>query len=234
MEIRLQKFLSQAGVCSRRKGETYILEGRVAVNGETITRLGVRVDPLKDRVTVDGDAVEIRDEMVYIALNKPEGYVTSCDHTGEKIVLDLISVDQRIYPVGRLDKDSTGLLLLTNDGTAHHRLSHPSFDHEKEYEVTLEKPITGGALKKLEAGVLLKGSRTRPARIKKLTPRKFKIILQEGRNRQIRRMVNKVGGKVISLKRIRIADIFLGNLGRGKWRYLSQQEIKQLRALIEN
>ena len=234
MEIRLQKFLSQAGVCSRRRGEKYILDGRVTVNGEKVTRLGVKVDPDSDRIELDGQVVESSEETIYIALNKPEGFVTSCDHPGEKIVLDLISVAQRVYPVGRLDKDSTGLLLLTNDGAAHHRLSHPSFDHEKEYEVTLEKPITGGALKKLEAGVLLKASRTRPARIKKLTPRKFKIILQEGRNRQIRRMVNKVGGKVIGLKRIRIADITLGNLGRGKWRYLSQKEVNQLRALIEN
>jgi 23S rRNA pseudouridine2605 synthase/23S rRNA pseudouridine2604 synthase len=232
--IRLQKYLSQAGVCSRRKGETYILEGRVAVNGETVTRLGVKVDTASDRVEVDGKVVKSREETVYIALNKPEGFVTSCDHPGENIVLDLVSVDQRVYPVGRLDKDSTGLLLLTNDGAAHHRLSHPSFDHEKEYEVTLEKPITGGALKKLEAGVLLKGSRTRPARIKKLTPRKFNIILQEGRNRQIRRMAKKVGGKVIGLKRIRIAHISLGNLSLGKWRYLSRQEINRLRALIEN
>ena len=232
--IRLQKFLSQAGVCSRRKGEAYILDGRVAVNGETVTRLGVKVDPASDRVELDGQVVESKEGTVYIALNKPEGYVTSCDHPGEKIVLDLISVDQRVYPVGRLDKDSTGLLLLTNDGAAHHRLSHPSFDHEKEYEVTLEKPITSGALKKLATGVLLKGTRTRPARIKKRTPRKFNIILQEGRNRQIRRMVNKVGGKVIGLKRIRIAGISLGNLDKGKWRHLNRREINQLRDLIEN
>ncbi len=230
--IRLQKFLSQAGVCSRRKGEVYILAGRVSVNGQTVTQLGVKVDPASDRIEVDGIAVESREETVYIALNKPEGYVTSCDHPGEKIVLDLISIDQRVYPIGRLDKDSTGLLLLTNDGTVHHRLSHPSFDHEKEYEVTVEKPITGGALKKLEAGILLKGSRTRPVRTKKLTSTKFKIILQEGRNRQIRRMVAKVGGKVIGLKRIRIAGIRLGSLVQGRWRYLNQREIDQLRELV--
>jgi 23S rRNA pseudouridine2605 synthase/23S rRNA pseudouridine2604 synthase len=233
-EIRLQKYLSQAGVCSRRKGERFILEGRVTVNGEAITRLGVKIDPQLDRVAVDGSVVESRDKMVYIALNKPEGYVTSCDHPGEKIVLDLLSVDQRVYPVGRLDKDSTGLLLLTNDGGLHHRLSHPSFDHEKEYEVTVEKPIHGGALKKMKTGILLKGTRTRPARIQKLTPTKFRIILQEGRNRQIRRMVGKVGARVVHLKRIRIAGIYLGNLTKGSWRFLNPDEIDRLQAMINS
>jgi 23S rRNA pseudouridine2605 synthase/23S rRNA pseudouridine2604 synthase len=171
--------------------------------------------------------------MVYIALNKPEGYVTSCEHPGEKIVLDLLSVDQRVYPVGRLDKDSTGLLLLTNDGRLHHRLSHPSFDHEKEYEVAVEKPIPGGALNKMAAGVSLNGVQTRPAKIRKLTPTKFKIILQEGRNRQIRRMVGKVGGRVVHLKRIRIAGISLGDLAKGKWRYLKPDEIDRLQVLIK-
>jgi len=232
-EIRLQKFLSQAGVCSRRKGERFILEGRVTVNGETVTQLGTRVDPDSDRVAVDGHPVKSREKMVYIVLHKPEGYVTSCEHPGEKIVLDLLSVDQRVYPVGRLDKDSTGLLLLTNDGRLHHRLSHPSFDHEKEYEVAVEKPIPGGALNKMAAGVSLNGVQTRPAKIRKLTPTKFKIILQEGRNRQIRRMVGKVGGRVVHLKRIRIAGISLGDLAKGKWRYLKPDEIYRLQALIK-
>lgn len=231
--LRLQKFLSQAGVCSRRRGEEYIAQGRVSVNGEVVTQLGTKVDPATDRVQVDGVAVEKQQELIYIALYKPEGYVTSCDHPGEKIVLDLLDIEQRVYPVGRLDKDSTGLLLLTNDGRLHHRLSHPSFDHEKEYEVTVEKPIPDGALKKMRSGIPLMGTKTRPAKIKKISLRKFRIVLQEGRNRQIRRMVRKVGNRVDKLKRIRFAGVSLGNLGRGKWRYLNTDDIEQLQRMTD-
>ena len=131
--------------------------------------------------------------LIYIALNKPVDYVTSCSHPGEKVVVDLVDIAERIYPVGRLDKDSTGLLLLTNDGRIHHRLSHPSFDHEKEYDVTVARPISDGALKKMRDGLPLMGTRTRPARISRLSARRFRIVLQEGKNRQIRRMVRKVG-----------------------------------------
>lgn len=230
--IRLQKFLSQAGVCSRRRGEDYIARGRVSVNGVVVKQLGTKVDPATDRVQVDGIAVEKQQELIYIALHKPEGYVTSCDHPGEKIVLDLLDIDRRVYPVGRLDKDSTGLLLLTNDGRIHHRLSHPSFDHEKEYEVTVEKPIPDGALKKMKSGLPLMGTKTRPAKTEKISPRKFRIVLQEGRNRQIRRMVRKVGNSVVRLKRIRVAGILLGTLGKGKWRYLNTREIKQLQRMF--
>jgi pseudouridine synthase len=226
--MRLQKFLSAAGVCSRRKGEVYITSGRVRVNGETVTQLGVKVDTDVDHVEVDGEPATLDKKLIYIALNKPEGYITSCDHSGEKIVLDLIDIPERIYPVGRLDKDSIGLLLLTNDGRIHHKLSHPSFDHEKEYDVTTVKPISEGALQKMSNGMPLMGSKTRPARIKRLSSRKFRIILQEGRNRQIRRMVRKVGNQVVDLKRRRIVNIQLKKLPPGKWRYLTQTEVDQL------
>ena len=124
-EMRLQKFLSSAGVCSRRKGEEFIVAGKVSVNGKIITELGTKIDPARDQVDVDGQVIKPTDEFIYIALNKPGDYVTSCSHPGEKIVVDLVDISERIYPVGRLDKDSTGLLLLTNDGRIHHRLSHP-------------------------------------------------------------------------------------------------------------
>jgi len=151
--------------------------------------------------------------------------VTSCDHPGEKIVLDLVDIPERIYPVGRLDKDSTGLLLLTNDGRLHHRLSHPSFDHEKEYEVTVvASHITDGALRRLEKGLPVMGTKTRPAKVKRLSSKRFRIILKEGRNRQIRRMVGKVGGRVIGLKRVRISNIKLSKLSEGSWRYLGEKE----------
>jgi 23S rRNA pseudouridine2605 synthase/23S rRNA pseudouridine2604 synthase len=226
--MRLQKFLSAAGVCSRRKGEDYIKAGRVAINNAIVTELGTKVDSVRDLVTVDGDPVAIAETLIYIALNKPKDYVTSCDHPGEKIVLDLVDIPQRVYPVGRLDKDSTGLLLLTNDGRLHHKLSHPSFDHEKEYTVSVRKPITDGALRKLAEGLPMMEGRTRPARVRRMSARRFRIILQEGKNRQIRRMVRKVGNQVTELKRIRIANIKLGNLAPGTWRNLTRSEKMKL------
>jgi pseudouridine synthase len=226
--MRLQKFLSAAGVCSRRHGEVFIQAGRVRVNGRPATVLGSQVDPEKDRIEVDGRIVTLQERYVYIALNKPKGVVTSCSHAGETVVMDLIDLPQRLYPVGRLDKDSTGLLLLTNDGRIHHRLSHPSFDHEKEYEVTVERPIPDSVLDHLSAGILLKGAPTRPAKIRRLSGRRFKIVLKEGRNRQIRRMMRTVGYRVVRLKRIRVANIRLGNLPIGAWRHLTTGEEKAL------
>ena len=227
-EMRLQKFLSGAGICSRRKGEEYIKAGWVKVNGKIVTRLGVKVDPDRDLVEVDRDAIRSDTAQIYIALNKPNGYVSSCHQADEKIVLDLLDISERVYPIGRLDKNSTGLLLLTNDGQLHHRLSHPSFNHEKEYEVTVAKPLPQGALRKLANGLPMMGTRTRPARVKRISARRFWIILQEGKNRQIRRMVRKVGNQVVGLKRIRIANIKLGNLPTGNWRYLTQKERENL------
>jgi pseudouridine synthase len=231
--MRLQKFLSAAGVCSRRHGEVYIQAGRVRVNGRRATVLGTQVDPDKDRIEVDGRTVTLQTRFIYIALHKPKGYVTSCSHAGEAVVMDLIDLPQRLYPVGRLDKDSTGLLLLTNDGRLHHRLSHPSFDHEKEYEVTVEQPILDSVLDHLSAGMPLMGAKTRPARIRRLSGRRFKMVLQEGRNRQIRRMVRKVGHRVVRLKRIRVANIRLGNLPIGAWRHLTSKEEKTLLHSLE-
>ncbi len=226
--VRLQKYLSHAGICSRRMGETYIQKGLVTVNGKTVTELGTQIDPKNDKVAVDGKPVLLDQAPVYIMLNKPEGYISSCRHRCEKIVLDLVDIDQRLYPVGRLDKDSTGLLLLTNDGRLHHRLSHPSFDHEKEYEICTRDPISDSALTLLEKGILLDGVVTRPAKIKRLGKRKFRITLQEGRKRQIRRMVEQTGNRVIGLHRIRIATLRLGGLAPGKWRHLTEKEKESL------
>ena len=231
--MRLQKYLSTAGVCSRRKGEELIQAGRVSVNGEVVTELGTRANPDVDLVAVDGKAVHIQQDRVYIALNKPKDYVTSTRHRGEKVVTDLVDVPQRVYPVGRLDKDSSGLLLLTNDGRLHHRLSHPSFDHEKEYVVRVAKSIPDGALERLAAGVPMMGTKTRPAHITRISRKQFNIVLQEGKNRQIRRMVRKVGNQVTQLQRIRIADIRLGKLAEGAWRHLTQKESDSLLKSIE-
>jgi 23S rRNA pseudouridine2605 synthase/23S rRNA pseudouridine2604 synthase len=227
-EMRLQKYLSVAGICSRRKGEEYIKAGWVKVNGEVVTELGVKVDPERDAVEVDRHAIRSDTVPIYIALNKPKGYVSSCDQQNEQIVTDLLDISDRVYPIGRLDKDSTGLLLLTNDGQLHHRLTHPSFNHEKEYEVAVAKPLPEGALRKLAKGLPMMGTRTRPARVDRISARRFRIVLQEGKNRQIRRMVRKVGNRVTSLKRIRIANIRLGNLPSGNWRHLTESEKEDL------
>ena len=230
--MRLQKFLSAAGVCSRRKGEEYIKAGRVAVNSQIVVELGAKVDPAADFVQVDGNPVQSSQPLIYIALNKPRDYVTSCSHPGERIVLDLVDIPRRVYPIGRLDKDSTGLLLLTNDGRLHHKLSHPSFDHEKEYDVSVAKPIADGALRKMAEGLPMMEIQTRPARVQRISARRFRIVLQEGKNRQVRRMVRKVGNKVTGLKRIRVANIKLGDLAPGAWRHLKDQERRELLKIL--
>jgi len=227
--IRLQTYIAHAGICSRRKAEHHILNGRVVVNGEVVTRLGTQIDPDADRVEVDGRPVTpAADPPVYIMINKPAGYITSCRHGSRKIVMDLIDISRRIFPVGRLDKDSTGLLLLTSDGDLHLRLTHPSFDHEKEYEVTVADPITDAALSEMRNGIIIDGIRTRKAGVRRLTEKSFRIILKEGRKRQIRRMVESVGNRVTGLHRIRIANLRLGDLAPGKWRYLTKSEVADL------
>ena len=226
--MRIQKFLSAAGICSRRRGEAFIKAGRVCLNGQIVVELGTKIDPGTDQLSVDGNPIKYEPSMLYIALNKPVDYVTSCRHPGEKIVLDLVDIAQRVYPIGRLDKDTTGLLLLTNDGRLHHKLSHPSFNHEKEYDVTVAKPITDGALQKLAAGLPMMESKTRPAKVQRIASRRFRIILKEGKNRQVRRMVRKVGNQVTRLKRIRVAGIKLGQLPTGKWRHLTEKEKEEI------
>ncbi|MBF0224790.1 MAG: rRNA pseudouridine synthase [Desulfobacterales bacterium] len=231
--MRIHKYLSLAGFCSRRKGEEYILKGAIQVNGDVATNLSQKIDPDKDVIEAFGKVIKPSNKFIYIALNKPKGYVSSCKHKNEKIILELVDINERIYPVGRLDKDSTGLIFLTNDGRLHHKLSHPSFDHEKEYEVTFEKELSFEAIKKFEEGMFILGSKTRPAKVKVVAPKRIKITLQEGKNRQIRRMAEQVGNTVITLHRIRIDNIKLNNLPVGGWRYLSKKELNELLNSIE-
>lgn len=228
--MRLQKYLAHAGICSRRKAEEYILNKRIKINNKIVCQLGTKIDPEKDKVFFDSQPVFLKQNhsKIYIALNKPKGYVTSCSQKKTKIILDLLDVEQRVYPVGRLDKDSTGLVLLINDGILHNKLSHPSFNHEKEYIVTTVHSISDDALNNMEKGMIIDGIKTRKAKIKRIAKNQFNIILQQGLNRQIRRMVGKTGNKVSVLKRIRMADIRLGNLKQGKWRYLTAEEIERL------
>lgn len=229
MEVmRLQKFLAAAGVCSRRKGEELIQKGLVTVNGSVVSTPGTKVDPSSDTIEFNGERVEIKKDYLYIALNKPVNYETTCKKTDGKIVLDIVKVPERIYPVGRLDKDSDGLILLTNDGRIHHRLSHPSFEHEKEYVVKTKKRLSDRDLSTMGGGMKLKEFSTSPCSIKRLSPSSFNIVLKEGKNRQIRRMVEGVGNEVVKLTRMRISTIRLGALRSGSWRYLSEPEKKQL------
>jgi 23S rRNA pseudouridine2605 synthase/23S rRNA pseudouridine2604 synthase len=201
------------------------------VNEQIVEELGTKVDPDKDRVCFKGRQIRLKQAspLIYIALNKPKGFVTSCSQQDTKIILDLVDIDDRVYPVGRLDKDSTGLVLLINDGDLHNQLSHPSFNHEKEYIVTTVHPISDDALQEMARGMVIKGKKTRKALVKRLGKNKFRIVLKQGLNRQIRKMVGKSGNAVADLNRIRMASICLGNLKPGQWRHLTVSEIRQLK-----
>jgi 23S rRNA pseudouridine2605 synthase/23S rRNA pseudouridine2604 synthase len=232
--MRLQKFLAHAGVCSRRHGEVLIRSGRVKVNGQAVTVLGTKIDPETDSVKVDDRTVDLQQRLRYIALNKPPGYVCTTRRTHNRIVLDLVPPGQRLFPVGRLDKDSCGLVLLTNDGRIHHRLLHPSFDHEKEYDVTVALPIADVALEHMRRGMVILGRPTRPAVVKRMGTKRFRMVLKEGRNRQIRRMVSKLHNDVVTLRRVRMAGITLGRLAEGHWRNLSPAEVRSLIRLLDD
>jgi 23S rRNA pseudouridine2605 synthase len=229
--MRLQKFLAHAGICSRRKAETFILEGRIRVNQEMISTLGTQVDPEKDQVFFDNKRVippDVSEGFTYIAVNKPRGVITSCSQKNARIILDLVPIKKRVYPIGRLDKDSVGLVLLTDDGQLHNRLSHPSHNHEKEYLVKTRSPIPDKQLTTMANGIVIEGVKTRKARVRRIAENEFSIILKQGRNRQIRKMVEQLHNKVDTLKRIRMASINLGGLKESGWRYLTPQEIKGL------
>jgi 23S rRNA pseudouridine2605 synthase/23S rRNA pseudouridine2604 synthase len=226
-QVRLQKFIANSGYCSRRKAEELILDNKVRVNDKTAS-LGTKIDPEKDMVYVNGQKICLEEKTVYIMLNKPPGFVSSCSHKGKKTIIDLIDVKERIYPIGRLDMYSRGLILLTNDGELHNRLSHPSYDHEKEYLVKTNVPLTDEEIKLLSDGVVIDKRKTRKVSIKRKKNEYLSFTLKEGRNRQIRKMVETLNKKVVDLIRIRMSEIYLGNLKEGKWRYLGADEIKKL------
>lgn len=233
MEERLQKLLSAAGVCSRRAAETYLTAGRVTVNGEP-ARLGQRADPDRDEILVDGRPLAPRAKPVYILLNKPRGYVTTLsDERGRKTVAELVAdCGARVYPVGRLDLDSEGLLLLTNDGDWAQHLLHPSHEVEKTYHVSVFGPVAGAAAR-MAAMTDLEGEPIRPARVEVLrqTARTavLAVTIHEGKNRQIRRMCARCGLTVKRLRRVQEGPLKLGNLPSGKWRDLSENEVEALR-----
>ncbi len=226
---RLQKALARAGLGSRRTCEGFIADERVTVNGVVAT-LGDRVDPDQDEVTVDGVVVGVRPGLVHYVLNKPAGVVTTADDPqGRPTVIELVPSEPRVHPVGRLDLDTEGLLLLTNEGELTHRLTHPSFGVDKEYLAEVEGIPSRGALRRLREGVDLDDGRTAPARVSLLGDHLLRLTIHEGRNRQVRRMCEAVGHPVTRLVRTRIGPLTDRTLGPGEWRELTGAEVQELR-----
>jgi 23S rRNA pseudouridine2605 synthase len=229
---RLQKVLAAVGLGSRRVCEELIAEGRVTVDGE-VAELGRRVDPDTARVEVDGVPISVRPGLVHYLLNKPAGVVTTAsDPQGRPTVLDLVPPEPRVFPVGRLDAATEGLLLLTNDGDLAHRLTHPSFGVEKEYLAEVATPPSRGELRRLREGVDLDDGRTAPARVTLVPPRAVRLVIHEGRNRQVRRMLDAVGHPVLRLVRTRIGPLTDRRLRPGEWRPLTSDEVRSLESAV--
>ena len=234
MQVRLQKIISQAGVTSRRKAEDLIREGRVRINGKTVFELGTKADPDRDTIDVDGKRIEPKQPKISVLLNKPDGYITSLrDPEGRPTVKKLVdNIPVRLYPVGRLDYHTEGLLILTNDGDLAQKIEHPSHALEKIYLAKVKGVPEETKINKLRVGILLEGRKTLPAKIKVLETRKnawLEITIREGRQNQIRKMFEEIGHPVLKLKRVAIGSIRDDNLKPGEYRMLKPQEIKVLR-----
>ncbi|MCK4338685.1 MAG: rRNA pseudouridine synthase [Candidatus Cloacimonetes bacterium] len=234
--MRINKFLAQAGLGSRRACEKFVLEGKIKINGKIITNLATDIDPEKDKITFEDKLLKTTQRKIYLILNKPSGYlVTSSDPFKRKTVLDLVPIfPERIFPIGRLDKSSCGLMILTNDGDLTNKIMHPKKKIPKVYLVKVKGILSQSQINKLRYGVILNDNRTLPAKVyiksynQSNDITKLRMILYEGRNRQIRRMIKEIGNRVISLKRVQIGVIKLGRLPEGHWRFLKYKEIKHL------
>lgn len=234
-QVRLQKYIADCGICSRRKAEELILQGKIKVNGKTISKLGTKVAIGKDIVEYNGSKINLQSKYIYILLNKPIGYVTTAkDQFGRKSVLDLVKIKQRVVPVGRLDMYTSGALILTNDGDFVYKITHPKHEIEKTYTVTLKGIIKDEEVEMLKSGVKIEDYITKPAKVKILKIDKEKnqsrleITIHEGKNRQVRKMCEAVGHSVLALHRSKIAGIGVKDLELGKWRYLSKQEVNKI------
>ncbi len=235
-EERLQKYIANCGITSRRKAEELILLGKVKVNSELITELGFKVDTDKDKVYIDGKLIKTVENKIYIKLNKPVGYVTTVkDQFDRKCVIDLVDIPERIYPVGRLDYDTSGLLLLTNDGDLSNRLMHPRYEVYKTYIAKVNGRLNSSDIGWLRHGIKIEDYTTAPALVDIIesdgTKTTVKISIYEGKNRQVRKMLAAVGKTVISLRRISFGNIELENLQAGEWKNLSKKEIEYLKSL---
>lgn len=224
--LRLNKYISESGICSRREADKFIESGNVYINGVLAT-LGTRVSPT-DTVVVDGKTIKPKSNKVYIALNKPVGITCTSETHVKGNIIDFINYPERIFPIGRLDKPSEGLIFLTNDGDMVNKILRAGNNHEKEYIVSIDKPITKEFINAMENGIPILGTVTKKCKVRKIGKCTFNIILTQGLNRQIRRMCEYLGFKVTSLKRIRIMNVSLSNLATGKWRYLSSEEISTI------
>lgn len=234
--MRLQKYIAEAQIASRRKAEEMILKGRVSVNGKIITELGTKVESDSDVVMVDGKEIHICEKMVYIMLNKPEGCVTTVkDQFNRKSVMDYVSdVRERIYPVGRLDYETSGLLILTNDGELTYRLTHPKHNVEKTYIAEVDRKPDERDMERFRKGIVIDGRKTAEAGIKIIREGKLTVLeikIREGRNRQVRKMCAAINCNVVKLKRIATGKLKLGELEKGKYRYLDEKEILYLKSL---
>lgn len=230
-EIRLQKYLSQAWICSRRKWEEYIMSWLVLVNWNT-AELWQKVDPTKDKIEIKDKIIKDREKFVYIKMNKPRWIVTTCAQNEEKAIVDIIDINERVFPIWRLDKDTTGLILLTNDGRIANYLMHPKYEHEKEYLVKVYWPISDKSLTKMSKWLFILWSMTKKCRVERVNAWTFRIFLKEWRNRQIRRMVEAVWWEVKWLKRIRIENIELWNMKEWEYKHLSKSELKWLKSKL--
>ncbi len=232
MEIRINKFLADRGIASRRAVDELITQRRIAINGVILEQPGIKVSET-DSVAIDGKRIETASKKhVYVLFNKPAGCITTASDThGRKTVMDYVKIDARIFPIGRLDKDTTGILLLTNDGDLANLLMHPRYSVEKVYRVGLDKPLTERDKKRFEGGIMLDDKKTAPCQVQYFRNDKKDVIvtLHEGRNRQIRRMFNALGYGVEKLDRTSYAGLVTGRLKRGEWRYLTTKEIDFLR-----
>ena len=235
--MRLQKFLSKAGVASRRASEKLILQGRIKVNGKIVKELGTKINPDLDEVEFDGKICKFNNKAVYIIKNKPKGVLTTLkDPLGRRTVIDLLKgVGERVFPVGRLDKDTEGLLLLTNDGDVTYKLTHPKYEIKKTYRACANGIINTKKIKALEKGIILEDGMTAPANARIIKIKKDSTIIEikihEGRNRQVRRMFKAIGHPVLKLKRTKIGKLSLKDLKTGVWRFLSQNEIDYIKNL---
>ena len=236
--VRLQKFLSDCGVASRRKSEELIMQGRVRVNNQ-VACIGDKINPKKDKVTVNNKRITCADNMRYIMLHKPRGFITTMsDEQGRKCVASLVEdVKERIYPVGRLDRESEGLLLMTNDGELANNLMHPAKHVNKVYRVTVRPDITDEQITQFITGISIDGRMTAPAEVRILEKQPGRVVLEiiihEGRNRQIRKMCEELGLEVARLKRVAIGSVKLGMLPQGKWRDLSEEEVRKLMLAVD-
>ena len=226
MSISLNKYISSTGICSRREADRWIEAGRVRLNG-VVAKKGNRVEP-GDEVLLDGKLLREKPRPVYLALHKPAGITSTTDRKDPDNIIDFVNYPQRIFPIGRLDKASTGLILLTNDGDIVNDILREENEHEKEYIVTVNRPLTGRFVERMQKGVPILGTITKECTVEKLNKTTFRIVLTQGLNRQIRRMCEYLGYKVATLKRVRIMHIHLGNLPPGQWRELTEEELRGL------